>query len=131
MSRTRLAISVAFALALALAIPALAASPMTPFVLTKTCDGAVCIVDTSDIAAIPPDSEIDYFGPQYGTPVLSSRVVINGVGGTATGHCTWALTPSGTCTFAQGTGSFAGFHANLAVTSTDFIHFTWTGRYQQ
>jgi hypothetical protein len=50
----------------------------------------------------------------------------------AVGHCTWPLrTATGTCTFAQGTGSLAGFHANLTVSANeDFSVFYWAGTYQ-
>ena len=130
MRRIRLAMLTVVALA-ALAAPALAESPLNPFVLTKHCAGPVCTVDSSPLAAIPPGTEIDYLGPQYGTPVLSSQVIIYGLGGTATGHCTWAVTPSGTCTIEHGTGTLAGFHAHVAVGSSDFVNFTWTGTYQQ
>jgi hypothetical protein len=126
---------VAVALALALAIPA-SASTRVPFSLTKTCDNlGTCTVQLSDTAVLPPGTTETYFGPQFGDPVLSSRVLITSLyagGGTAIGHCTWPLrSATGTCTFAQGTGSLAGFHANLTVTANaDFSLFFWTGMYQ-
>ena len=125
----------AAALALALAIPA-SASTRVPFSLTKTCDNlGTCTVTASDTPVLPVGSTETYLGPQFGDPVLSSRVLITSSyagGGTATGHCTWPLrTASGTCTFAQGTGSLAGFHANLTVTTNaDFSFFFWDGTFQ-
>lgn len=118
-------------------LPASAGSPLQPLRLTKTCvpAGTPCVVIESNVAALPVYTTEDYLGPEYGYPVLSSRVVItssyNG-GGTATGHCTWPFrSASGTCTFAQGTGSLAGFRAKLTVTTNgDFTQFYWNGTYQ-
>lgn len=136
MSRTQSAMLAAVAVALALAIPASASSPLQSLSLAKTCnDQGVCTVFESDAAALPPGTTETYSGPQFGDPVLSSRVVIASPysgGGTAVGHCTWPLRSlSGTCTFAEGAGSLAGFHANLTVTANDgFTVFYWNGTYR-
>ncbi len=124
MSRTRLALLAAVALALALAVPALAASPLTPFVLTKTCAGPVCFVDSSPLAAIPAGTEIDYLGP-----VRSSRAEQPGgqQPGIAPGHSL----PAAPAPSSKAPERWPGFHATVAVTSTDFVHFTWTGTYRQ
>jgi hypothetical protein len=83
----------------------------------------------------PARDNRDVLGPQFGDPVLSSRVVITssyGSGGTSVGQCVWPLrTATGICTFAGGTGSLAGFHANLTVSANaDFSVFYWDGSYK-
>ena len=139
LNRSRLvvaAVTIGSVSILALAPSVSASTPQASFSLAKTCDGlGTCTVVTSNAAALPPGTTETYLGPQFGDPVLSSRVVINtpySGGGTATGHCTWPLrTASGTCTFAAGTGSLSEFHANLTVTaSADFSLFFWDGTYR-
>jgi hypothetical protein len=116
--------------------PVATASTGSSFSLTKTCDNlGTCTVVASDTAVLPVGSTEIYLGPEFGYPVLASRVVIVSSyagGGTATGACTWPLrTASGVCTFAQGTGSLAGFHAQLTVTTNaDFSLFYWDGTYR-
>jgi hypothetical protein len=138
-NRSRLIVAVVTIVSLsvlALAPSVSASSPQTSFSLAKTCDGlGTCTVVTSNAAALPPGTTETYLGPEFGDPVLSSRVVIASPysgGGTATGRCAWPLrSASGTCTFAGGTGSLAGFHANLTVTANaDFSLFFWDGAYR-
>jgi hypothetical protein len=112
-----------------------ASSPLKAFHLAKTCDtSGTCTVISSDTPSLPVGTTESYLGPQFGVPVLSSRVVIAIPygGGTAVGHCTYPLrSATGTCTFAGGTGSLAGFHANLTVsTNEDFSIFFWDGSYR-
>ena len=113
-----------------------ASSPLRAFHLAKTCDGlGTCTVFSSTAAPLPAGTTESYLGPQFGDPVLSSRVLITssfGDGGTAVGHCAWPLrAATGTCTFAGGTGSLAGFHANLTVSANaDFSVFYWDGNYK-
>jgi len=113
-----------------------ASSPEHAFHLAKACDGlGTCTVFSSDAAPLPAGTTETYFGPQFGDPVLSSRVLITtsyGGGGTAIGQCAWPLrSATGTCTFAGGTGSLAGFHANLTVSANrDFSVFYWDGSYK-
>jgi hypothetical protein len=136
--RSRLLVAAAMLVSLGLLIaPTVSASsPLQTFHLAKTCDGlGTCTVVSSDAAPLPASTTETYFGPQFGDPVLSSRVLITssyGGGGTALGHCAWPLrTATGTCTFAGGTGSLAGFHANLTVSANaDFSVFYWDGSYK-
>jgi hypothetical protein len=131
-------LAVAVAFAAAFAIPATASSPLHSFYLVKDCTdffsgGNTCKVTVSPDPAIPVGSVIAYNGPVFNDAgVLSMRVVINAPGGTATGHCTWpmAVRPAGTCTFAQGTGSLSGFHANASVTPGGGALFVLVGTYQ-
>lgn len=135
MCRTRLVMLAAATVALSLVLPALASSPLSSLQLTKTCDGTgTCTVTDTNTDSLPVGTTEEYSGPLYGDPALSSRVVITVPGqdgGTAVGHCAWPLrTAAGTCTFAQGTGSLTGFHANVTVTANaDFSLFFWTGTY--
>jgi len=135
-SRLTVAATMLVALGLLLTPSVSASSPLQAFHLAKTCDGlGTCTVTSSDAGPLPPGTIETYLGPQFGDPVLSSRVVITssyGGGGTAVGHCVWPLrTATGICTFAGGTGSLAGFHANLTVSAnTDFSVFYWDGSYR-
>jgi hypothetical protein len=116
--------------------PVAMASSGSSLSLSKTCDNlGTCTVVASNAVALPAGTTETYLGPQFGDPVLSSRVVITtayGGGGTATGQCSWPLrTATGVCTFAQGTGSLAGFHARVVVsTNADFSIFYWDGSYR-
>lgn len=120
--------------ALALLAPAVsAASPLGPILLTKTCDAPDhCTVQTSLVnSPLPVGTEGFYNGP-FPISRLSSEVVLvtPGDAGTATGHCTLSFVSAvGTCTFARGTGSLSGFHANLTVTTSDWETFQWEGTY--
>ena len=122
--------------AFAAVAPVASASSGSSLSLSKTCDNlGTCTVAASNAAALPVGTTETYSGPQFGDPVLSSRVVISSSyagGGTATGVCVWPLrTATGICTFAQGTGSLAGFHARVTVSaSPDFSLFYWNGTYR-
>lgn len=101
--------------------------------LTKTCDAPDhCTVQTSLAnSPLPVGTEGFYNGP-FPISRLSSQVVLvtPGNAGTTTGHCTLSfVSATGTCTFAQGTGSLTGFHANLTVTTLDWETFRWEGTY--
>ncbi|MDO8484419.1 MAG: hypothetical protein Q7S35_05690 [Candidatus Limnocylindrales bacterium] len=126
-------------LALSLFVPAVAASsPINHIVMTKVCgpaDLAVCTVtETSDPGVIPLETYGVWTGPRF-DPHLSSNVTIFAPdGGTATGHCSLSWTKGlGLCIFGGGTGSLAGFHANLHATLVAFddttLTFTWDGTY--
>jgi hypothetical protein len=137
MKRVLFALLAAAALAVAVTVPASASAPLRPFYLEKNCEvffttGNTCVVTYSEVTAIPAGSIIAYNGPVFNGHVLSMEVVIDTEEGTTTGHCTWALAvrSSGTCTFARGTGSLAGFHANLNVSPGGGYVFIWDGMYQ-
>jgi hypothetical protein len=122
--------------AFAAVAPVAMASSGSSLSLSKACDGlGTCTVVDSNTAVLPAGTTETYFGPQFGDPVLSSRVVIASSyagGGTANGQCTWPLRSAiGSCTFAQGTGSLAGFHALVTVSANaDFSLFYWNGTYR-
>ncbi len=106
--------------------------------LIKDCsayDGVVpshCIIHDSDFAAIPVGTYVWYMGPVLtNNYFLSSNVVLDDeAGDTANGYCIFETKSSkGFCTFWQGTGSLAGFHAIFEVT-IDALHlWHWDGTY--
>lgn len=127
----------------ALAPSASASSPFDEVHLTKTCPtftgqvGDICMVQTAPSGPIPVGTVATYNGPLF-SPVVSSAVVLTTPNGsTATGHCTLVWRPElsgadgfGTCTFVSGTGSLAGFHANLKITDhPDTLVTNWDGIY--
>ena len=97
--------------------------------------GQFCTITSSNISAITPDSKVFYTQPA-GIPagMLDSNVVLDaGDGSRAVGRCTLDLTTGlGLCTFSDGTGRLAGFHARVDVTpprgAGDDWH--WRGTYQ-
>ena len=129
-----LAIVVATIAALTILAPIVSASsPLGSIYLTKTCDAPDhCTVQTSLAGSpLPVGTEGFYNGP-WPVSRLSCEVVLvtPGGAGTATGHCTLSfVSATGTCTFARGTGSLAGFHANLTVSTADWETFLWQGSY--
>jgi hypothetical protein len=62
--------------------------------------------------------------------VDSSAVLYVGTGNWAVGRCTLDSTGNfGLCTFSDGTGRLAGFHARVDVSSTDGLNYSWNGTY--
>lgn len=130
--------------ALTLLVPSVSASsPLGEVHLTKTCPtfsgqvGDVCTVQTAPSGPIPVGTVATYNGPLF-SPVVSSAVILTTPdGSTATGHCTLVWRPElsgddgfGTCIFTNGTGSLAGFHANLKITDhPDTLITNWDGTY--
>jgi hypothetical protein len=118
-----------------------ASSPLGEVHLTKTCPTfettATCTVQTVTAGPIPVGTVASYGGPLF-SPAISSAVVLTTLdGSTANGHCTLVWRPElsgqngfGTCTFVSGTGSLAGFHANLKITDhPDTLVTNWDGTY--
>ena len=98
-TRARVLVAAAMLVTLGLLVtPSVSASsPLHTFHLEKTCDAfGTCTVFSSNAAPLPLGTTETYFGPQFGDPVLSSRVLITssfGSGGTAVGHCAWPHAP--------------------------------------
>ena len=96
--------------------------------------GQFCTITSSDISEITPGSKVVYTQPA-GIPagMLDSNVVLDaGEGGKAIGRCTLAFaTGLGLCTFSDGTGRFAGFHARVEVSPPryDGDDWHWRGTY--
>jgi hypothetical protein len=129
--RSLLAVAGVILAMVALAPSAAASSPIGSLLLTKTCDAYNhCTVVTSTDGPLPVGTEGFYGGPNFSSRLSSDVLLVTPDGDTADGHCTLSfVSASGTCTFAQGTGALAGFHANLTVTTSDWVTFTWAGTY--
>jgi hypothetical protein len=94
--------------------------------------GSFCTITYSNLAAIPVGSKVLYDqAPGIPAGVLDSNVVLDaGNGNRAVGRCTLdLLTNLGLCTFSDGTGVFAGFHARVAVSSAGSVNYHWRGTY--
>lgn len=127
---------VAFA---ATVLPA-AAQDSKKLTVTKTCgyggtpDGELpyCQITASNFSKLV-NAKIRYFGPGFPNNTdhkfLDSRVVIEGIGGTAFGHCLVRLVPDvlGACEFTGGSGSLAGFKGDVTVTTSDGTTWYWNG----
>ena len=107
--------------------------------VTKECSaytgaaGDSCTITSSNLAAIEVGSKVFYdLAAGIPTGLLDSVVVLDaGDGNRAVGHCTLDFaTGLGLCTFSDGTGEFAGFHARVDVSPpTDGVNFHWDGTY--
>ena len=107
--------------------------------VTKECSewtgaaGEFCTITSSNLAAIEVGSKVFYdLAAGIPTGLLDSNVVLDaGNGNRAVGRCTLDLgTGLGLCTFSDGTGQFAGFHARLDVSdATDGVNYHWDGTY--
>jgi hypothetical protein len=115
-----------------------ASSPIRRLFLTKTCDAAfpttpICTVQASEAGPFPAGTQAYYTFAVLDVDkpaLLSAGVVLTTPGGdTATGHCTLSFkTGLGTCTFARGTGTLAGLHANIDVSLASGVTI-WDGTY--
>jgi hypothetical protein len=129
-------------IALTLSLGAEAASPARKGNLnvTKECSentgaaGSFCTITSSNLAEIKIGSKV-FYDQAAGIPtgLLDSNVVLDaGDGNRAVGRCTLDFaTLLGLCTFSDGTGQFAGFHARVDVSLLpDFSGFLWRGTYR-
>ena len=97
--------------------------------------GQFCTITSSNISEITPGSKVVYTQPA-GIPagMLDSNVVLDaGEGSRAIGRCTLDFaTGLGLCTFSDGTGRFAGFHARIDVTPPSYAgdDWHWRGTYR-
>jgi hypothetical protein len=106
--------------------------------VTKECSqntgqaGSFCTITSSSLPAIAVGSKI-FYDQALGTPagMLDSNVVlVVGSDDWAVGRCTLGLgTGRGVCSFSDGTGSFAGFHARVDVSHVGGPNFAWDGTY--
>jgi hypothetical protein len=132
---------VAGLIALTLSLSAEAAPPARKGNLnvTKECSentgapGSFCTITSSNLAEIKVGSKI-FYDQAAGVPtgLLDSAVILDaGDGNRALGRCTLDFgTTLGLCTFSDGTGQFAGFHARVDVSLLpDFSGFLWLGTY--
>jgi hypothetical protein len=109
--------------------------------VTKECSqyignpGDFCSITSSNLPAIKVGSKVFYDQPPgIPTGMLDSNVVLDaGNGNRAVGRCTLDLTTNrGLCTFSDGTGNFAGFHAriNVVCTAPQGTPCRWDGQYR-
>jgi hypothetical protein len=107
--------------------------------VTKECteyhglSGDYCTITSSNLAEIEVGSKV-YYDQAAGTPtgLLDSNIVLDaGNGNRAVGRCTLDLGSGlGVCTFSDGTGQFAGFHARVDVSPpTSGDDWFWEGTY--
>ena len=92
--------------------------------------GDFCTITSSNVRRIPVGSRV-YYDQPAGIPagLLDSNVVLDaGNGNRAVGRCTLDFaTNLGLCTFSDGTGNLAGFHARVDVDCTSECR--WNGPY--
>ena len=103
-----------------------------PFHGTKDCSGATglaggfCTFRSSNVKALPVGSKIFYLQPGGKWGLNSDTAIYAGPGNIAAGHCLLRLaTGIGLCTFSDGTGTLAGFHARVRVTADSSIPQLW------
>ena len=144
----RLVVATGTMLALAVVPSVSAAADPQPLVIHKECSEftghvpSFCTFVSSTLSAIPGGAKVYYFGPEIDDPDYTSSVVVikAGHGSRATGYCSvlgvgFGDDPQGrrivgTCSFWEGTGALAGFHAAVQVTHDGGPNFTWTGTYR-
>jgi hypothetical protein len=76
--------------------------------------GSFCTIKSSNLEEIKPGSKVLYLQPA----ALTSNVILDPPGqgnDKAFGRCSLNKAGNGTCVFTHGTGTFAGFHADLRV----------------
>jgi hypothetical protein len=106
--------------------------------VTKNCVGYVgaagqfCTITSSNIAEITPGSQV-FYQDAANSPagMLDTNVVLVAAPGHwAVGRCTLDLaTFRGVCTFSDGNGQLAGFHARVNVSWLGGDDFSWDGTY--
>jgi hypothetical protein len=107
--------------------------------ITKECSkytgeaGSFCTISSSNVPRIPVGSVVTY-DQAAGIPagLLDSNIILDAGGGNrAIGRCTLDLsTGLGLCTFSDGTGNLAGFHARAKVSPpSDGLNWYWDGVY--
>lgn len=129
----------ALTLALALGAASVTASERNRRLhVTKNCvewrgaAGDFCTITVSNLSEIAVGSKVIY-DQAFGIPagLLDSNVVLDaGNGDRAVGRCTLdAGAGSGLCTFSDGTGLLAGFHARVDVSYLGGVDWAWDGTY--
>ena len=131
---------VALTLALSTGTVSVSASERTRQLhVTKECSqytgaaGCFCTITSSNLPEIKVGSKVIY-DQAAGIPtgLLDSNVVLDaGNGDRAVGRCTLDFAAaSGLCTFSDGTGQFAGFHARVDVSYLGGPNWAWDGTYR-
>jgi len=109
-----------------------AAQATKPIHVTKDCSGTTgvagnfCTIRSSNVKALKVGSKIFYLQPAAKTVLNSDTAIYAGPGNIAAGHCLLRFaTGVGLCTFSDGTGTLAGFHARVRVTADTSIPHLW------
>lgn len=104
--------------------------------VTKDCTGyqgevdGHCTITTSNLKAIPAGSRVVYLQAAGASSLDSDIVLVVGPGNIAIGHVTLDFaTGRGTITISGGTGQFASFRAQAAVSSLGGPNWAWDGTY--
>ena len=74
--------------------------------------GSFCTIKTSTLKQIKAGSKVVYLQPK----ALASDVILTSGTNKAYGNCALNKAGNGKCIFTRGTGTLAGFHAELRVT---------------
>jgi hypothetical protein len=106
--------------------------------VTKNCKdyhgaaGEFCTITYSNLPEIVIDSTV-FYDQAAGIPagLADTNVVLDaGNGDRALGRCTVDFSAlNGLCTFSDGTGQFAGFHARVTVSYLGGYDWAWDGTY--
>jgi hypothetical protein len=107
--------------------------------VTKECSqytgaaGSFCTITSSNLPEIKIGTKVIY-DQAAGIPegLLDSNVVLDaGRGNRAVGRCTLDFARAvGLCTFSDGTGKLAGFHARVDVSHLGGTNWAWDGTYR-
>jgi hypothetical protein len=109
-----------------------AAGATKPLHVTKDCSGAkgvagdFCTIRSSNVKALKVGSKIFYLQGCCKAALNSDTALYAGPGDVAAGHCLLHYaTGTGLCTFSDGTGTLAGFHARVRVRADSSIPHLW------
>jgi hypothetical protein len=107
--------------------------------VTKECSeytgtaGSFCTITSSNLPEIKIGTRITY-DQAAGIPagLLDSNIVLDAGGGNrAVGRCTLDFAAAvGLCSFSDGTGKLAGFHARVDVSYLGGTNWAWDGTYR-
>jgi hypothetical protein len=145
-TRTRFLVAAAAILSLTALVSSVSAAPppsralhvTKAFHATKDCSGSTglvgsfCTIRSSNLKAIKVGARIFYFQANGKSSLNSDVVLYVGRGNTAAGHCLLRFAKGlGLCTFSDGTGTLAGFHARVRVSADSKIPnlWNWDGTY--
>jgi hypothetical protein len=106
--------------------------------VTKDCSGYkgvagnFCTIRSSNLKALKVGSKIFYLQACCKNALNSDTAIYAGPGNIAAGHCFLDYkTGTGLCTISDGTGTLAGLHARIRVTTDSSIPdlYHWDGTY--
>jgi hypothetical protein len=105
--------------------------------VTKECSqytgqaGGYCTITSSNVPAIKVGAKVVYVQDQTANAaagIFATDMFLDaGAGNMAVGHCTLDAANFGLCTFSDGTGQFAGFHARVDVSYLGGPNWAWDG----